>query len=532
MKAVFAAVAWIRSLSGWRAGLFAALAGGLGVFGHAPFHIWPAMMVAVWVLVLVLDGAVRRDNHLAAGFWRGWAFGFGHFLGGMFWVGNAFLVDADKFAALMPFAVSALPAGLALFWGAAGAVVARFYRPDAGQAGLLAVAFGVAEWARGHLLTGLPWNLPAYVWRADGWIAQAASLIGPYGISLVTLWMFASALMVSRPAGRQMAAFAAVAALGLCAHGAWRLGQSTQLATGPVVAAGQGGFTQAEVWDPANTRRIVDTYLGLLDTPQVRAADIVIWPEGAFPFLLAEADEVVDALAARLGDRTLVVGAVRRELTPDGERLHNSMLVMDTSGGGPTWRALYDKHHLVPFGEYLPFRPVFALLGLDSMVSYGGDMTPGPGPSLLAVGLAPLADARICYEIVFPGFNDANRARAGWILNVSIDAWYGDLLGPDQHFAKARWRAVESGLPVVRAASGGWSAVIDPYGRVIAAHRSGAGYASARLPAALSPTLYSRYGGNAFAALCLILLGFALYTTISVDTGLRVQDQPRRKDIS
>jgi apolipoprotein N-acyltransferase len=179
--------------------------------------------------------------------------------------------------------------------------------------------------------------------------------------------------------------------------------------------------------------------------------------------------------------------------------------VLNRPGGALALHSAYDKHHLVPFGEDLPFRAFLSSLGIASLVAYGSDITPGPAPGLLDVPGAGFADPRVCYEIIFPGYNPVARGQAGWIVNVSVDAWYGDGLGPQQHFAQARWRAIETGLPLVRAASGGWSAIVDPYGRVVAQHSEGAGYAVARLPSPLDPSVYSLLAVSPGLVVCLLL---------------------------
>jgi len=499
----------------WLSGGCAMLLGALAVLGHAPFHIWPAFAVSICGLVLLLDGASQNKKRLRSAFWRGWAWGFGYFLAGMFWVGNAFLVDAEKFAALMPFAVTALPAAMGVYWGLAAVAAMFFWSPGAARLLTFAFCFGVSEYLRSHMFTGLPWNLPAYIWKPGEAISQTASLIGPYGLSLLTLWALATPVVLLAKGdrrGRPIALIAAgLLALGSYAFGSFQLQSAGPVSPmggkGPIIAAGQAGFSQKDVWDPANTMRIVETYLGLLETPEAQKADIVVWPEGAFPFLLLEEPFVLDQIQARLGARTLAVGSIRRDLLAGQPAYTNSLLVFDVEQGGLTTRSVYDKHHLVPFGEYLPLRPLFRALGIASLVSYDGEMSPGPEPTTLSLPKAPLADPRICYEIVFPSFNKQATGKAAWILNVSIDAWYGDLLGPDQHYAQARYRAIETGLPLVRSASGGWSAIVDRLGRPVAEHRAGAGYATARLPATVGPTLYARFGELAFG---ILMLGFGM----------------------
>jgi apolipoprotein N-acyltransferase len=480
------------------------------VFGHAPFHIWPAFGVSITGLFLLLDDAPKRLTPLRSGFFIAWSWAFGYFLAGMFWVGNAFLVDAQKFAAIMPIAVTALPAGLAVFWGLAGIGYTQFWRGDSSRLLLFAVTFALAEFARGHLLTGLPWNLPAYIWKPGGWISQVSALIGPYGLSLGTLLVLAlPGLCMDRARPKVVGLLVlglAVLALGF---GAWRVNSAGSVnpmaGKGPIISAGQGGFTQKEVWDPANASRVTQTYLDLLNDPRAQRADMVIWPEGAFPYLLMEQPEVIGEIDARLGDRTLITGAIRRESRGQKDNYWNSIFVFDKSRGEVAVQGSYDKYHLVPFGEYLPLRPFFKALAIKG---------------------APPADPRVCYEIIFPNFNPKAAGQAGWILNVSIDAWYGDLLGPDQHYAQARARAIETGMPLVRAASGGWSAIVDRYGRPLAQHQKGAGYAVARLPLDAATTLYGKYGEVFFGLFGAFLFVLCLFLRHKgVDFNNRLEDE-------
>jgi apolipoprotein N-acyltransferase len=506
-------IAGVQARRGFIGFLIAALLGALGVLGHAPFHIWPAFALSICGLFVLMDGATARPRPMWSGFAITWSWAFGYFFAGMFWVGSAFLVDAEKFALLMPFAVTALPAGLAIFMGLGGALAARFWRTDTTRLIVFAIAISLAEFARGHLLTGLPWNLPAYIWKPGGIISQSSAVIGPYGLSLITLFVLASPVILFADKGKGFwkTTITSVAILSfvIAAFGAVRLNGASKLdpmrGTGPIISAGQGGFSQKEVWDPANAMRVSQTYLDILTRPDAQTSDIIVWPEGAFPYLLLEQPDLLAAIQERLGNRTLVLGSVRRTPSPQGDIYANSMLVFDRDGGELTLRDTYDKHHLVPFGEYLPLRPIFKALGIASLVSYDGEMTPGPAPATLGVRGAPLADPRVCYEIVFPGFNPKAAGKAGWILNVSIDAWYGDLLGPDQHYAQARARAIETGMPLVRAASGGWSAIVDRYGRALAEHPRGAGYARARLPLDAKPTIYGRFGDQIFLYLLISL---------------------------
>jgi apolipoprotein N-acyltransferase len=526
-----AIVAGFQARRGFVGFVIAAVLGALGVLGHAPFHVWPAYAVSICGFLLLMDGAAARPKPMLAGFGVAWSWAFGYFLAGMFWVGNAFLVDADKFAMLMPFAVTALPAGLAIFTGLGGALAARFWRGDATRLIIFAVAISLSEFARGHLLTGLPWNLPAYIWRPGDVISQTAALIGPYGLTLLTLFVLASPVAVlsasSKSYRRAIVGSAIAISLAVIAFGVIRLNAAGPInamaGKGPLISAGQGGFSQKEVWDPANATRVGQTYLDLLANPDALKSDIVIWPEATFPFLALEQPDLLAAIQERLGDRTLVFGSIRRTPSSQGDVYANSLLIFDNGDTAErrslSLRGAYDKYHLVPFGEYLPFRPIFKAFGIASLVAYDGEMTPGPRPSTIALRGAPLIDPRICYEAVFPSFNPKAASNAGWILNISIDAWFGDRLGPDQFYAQARARAIETGMPMVRAASGGWSAIVDRYGRPLAEHRDGAGYAIARLPLDVATTTYGRVGNNTFLYLLICSIVVIIITRKKILTS-------------
>lgn len=487
-------------VTGWQAGLASSLLGALAVLGFAPFFLWPVFALSVLLLAVLLDSSARRSREqgwklgraLRSVAWRGWCFGAGNTLAGMTWVASAFLVDAEQFAALIPLALAALAGGLGLFW----AMSAMFYRlcwsPTGWRVLAFAGAYGAAELARGHWFTGLPWNLPAYVFEAGGLVSQSGALVGAYGVSALAVLVFAAPLAWRARGGRFVIAIAVALTGGSLAYGAWRLQEAgapgtRAAANAPVIAAGQAGFTQAEVWDPANAVRIVTSHLTLLERPEAKDATVVVWPESAMPVILLQEPGVLEAINDRLAGRTLVTGTLRADDAGFHEgqprrQFYNSMVSIVQENGALRLGGLHDKHHLVPFGEYVPFADLLSRVGLQSLASVVGGISPGPEPGTLAIPGAPLADPRVCYEIIFPDFNRPAAKTAGWIVNVSVDAWYGDGLGPDQHYALARWRAIETGLPLVRAASGGWSAVIDPWGRALAEHRQGAGYAVAKLP--------------------------------------------------
>jgi apolipoprotein N-acyltransferase len=508
-----AAPAWA-----WSAGVLAA--GGLTGLAFAPFHVAPAFLVGLAVLIAALGDAQGRLRPVRAGFWRGWLFAFGMFLAGLNWVANAFFVDPEKFAALAIPALLALPGGLALFWGVAGALAVRIGGRGAGFACLVAGLAGLAELARSHVLTGFPWNLPGHIWPAGGAMSQTAALIGAHGLSMLTLAAFALlaagvlAALARRPARAIAAPVVAGGALlgAVAGFGIWRLAQPAPGPDGPVVAVVEAGYTQAQKWDPANALPITRTYLDLLDAPQARDAALIVWPEGALPYLMLDQPEVMTAIEARLGGRVLATGLAREDSGPEGRRLYNSLAIFARDARGFHIAGLYDKMHLVPFGEYVPFGAVFDALGLRSLVSYGTDFTPGPSPrvALRVPGIGPAAPL-ICYEAIFPGAPVRGADGPRWLLNVSVDAWFGTFAGPAQHFNQARYRAIEEGRPLVRSASGGTSAIVDARGRVLASVSGAAGVAAHRLPAAeMNAPPFVRFGVTGAALILFALLASGL----------------------
>lgn len=290
--------------------------------------------------------------------------------------------------------------------------------------------------------------------------------------------------------------------------GVYRLESSKSFApapTAPIIAVGQGGYSQRDLWIDGNQTKVAQTYLNLLESSEAKAANVIIWPEGAFPFLPLEEAGFMGALNQKLGTRTLIFGAVRREPNmQDKDKYFNSMAILHGADNYPKILGLYDKFHLVPFGEYLPFRRVFDVFGMTSLVATGDAFTPSKAPQILNVKGLPLIDPRICYEIIFPHFQKPNSSRADWIINISVDAWYGDLLGPDQHYNQARWRAIEEGLPMVRAASGGWSSITDSFGRPVVQTRQGNKLISANLPSTVPAGIYFNYGEKLFAIFCIL----------------------------
>jgi apolipoprotein N-acyltransferase len=515
----------VARLKGWPRVGVATAAGGVSALALAPFNVFPLLWATIPVFIWLIDGAARGDGRgggrvVVAGAAVGWCFGFGYFLGGLWWIGAAFLVDADQFAWLMPIAVVILPAGLALFWGLGAAVAALFWRSGWSRVVIFAGALAVAEWLRGHVLTGFPWNAFGYALTPSPVMMQSAAVVGLWGLTLAALIIFAApaALIPSIPtAERGARAFALFGAALFAAHlgfGAVRLAGAEDSGGGPTVRIVQPALDQSEKWQVENPDEIVVRYLELSRAasetrPDLDGVTVLVWPESAFPFLLADRPDVLSAIADLLPDgTTLITGAVRAdERAHDSLDAFNSVLVIDDQG---TVAAAYDKVHLVPFGEYLPLRRLFDRLGIRQLIAIPEGFSAGATRLTLTLPGTPPFAPLICYEIIFPGAVLATGLRPGWILNLTNDTWFGETPGPYQHFLQGRVRAVEEGLPLVRAANSGISGIVDSHGRVVDSLSLGtAGIIDGNIPKAVALTLYTRVGDWLFWGFLLILMAIA-----------------------
>jgi len=516
---------------GWRRRLIAFSAGAVGALALAPINFWPAMIVPMAVAVWLIDGSSQADPRgalvsrpLGAAFAVGWWWGFGYFVAGLWWLGAAFLIEADQFAWALPFGVLALPAGLAFFPAIGFALARALWSPGPPRVLALVVGLGASEWLRAVVLTGFPWNEIGMTLGGILILAQGASLVGLHGLTLAAIAIFAApaTLIDERRGGwRSSPTFLGLIALAIIAlFGAWRLSAPADGAVaGAKLRIMQPDIGQGAEFRPENKDAIMHRYLDLSDratsptTTGVADVTHLIWPESAFPFLLARDPEALHQIADLLhGGATLITGAARAERGPDDARTRyfNSIQVVDRRGA---LADRYDKTRLVPFGEYLPLRGLFDKIGVTQFVHIPGGFDPGAGSRLLHIAGLPDAWPMVCYEAIFPdelgALFGARDSRPGWILNLTDDVWFGRTAGPYQHFVEARLRAIEQGLPLVRAANSGISAVVDGLGRQIAELPLGAeGVLDAPLPVARPPTLFARYGALGPALIwlaCLIL---------------------------
>ena len=451
------------------------------------------LLLGYAALVLLLDGAASGRHRLRAPFFTGWAFGFGQFLLGLYWVGYAFLVDADAHAWQIPFVAVLLPGGLALFPALAALAYARFRPEGIARIFLFTFLFAAAEFFRGNVLTGFPWNIAAYGWGASFAVLQSASIIGAYGLSLLTL-LFGASLALIPERKRSLPAVMTILFLALWAGGQARLAYADDATVeGVRLRIVQPDVPQSEKYLP---QFVLRNWQRLIDLSRVRAGirpTHIIWPEAAPPFVLTNeplAQMQIGELTA--GHTALLTGAVRVDNRPDGGRaLYNSFYVFAPDGRRV---ATYDKFHLVPFGEYMPLQDIMDAWGLTKVTGGVGGFAAGAGPRTFDIPGAPPASVLICYEIIFPGEVEG-ATRPQWLVNVTDDSWFGPGAGPLQHLLTARVRAIEEGLPIARAANTGISAMIDAYGRVRAQLSLGAqGALDTPLPIALRDTFFVRFG--------------------------------------
>jgi len=494
----------------WRDRLLALGAGAAAALAHPPFGFLPGLFGYALLLYLT-----HRSAGVRQAFFRGWLTGAAYFAISTWWVAEAFFVDMRQ-AWMAPFAVFFLAGGLALFWGAAAALY-RWLRPQ-GVLRVLVFAGALAgfEWLRGHVLTGFPWDLPGETWRAGSAPSQLASVVGAYGLTWITVAIAASLALVRDGRRGLIAVGVAVVALaGLYGYGSYRLSNAVQGA-GPLVRIVQPMVRQSAKYDPELFAEIVGKYVRLTQTPAVRMPDIVIWPEGAIPAAindyLSPGSWTLEAIHGALTPgQTLLVGAYRIEAGREAALYYNSLVALSAEPQGLTATAIYDKHRLVPFGEYMPMDKIMSRFGVKQMVHVGEGFTPALPPDPITPVGAPPLQPLICYESLFPGFTREGARRSGitpaWIVNISNDAWFGVTSGPRQHLNLASYRAIEEGLPMARATPTGVSAMIDAYGRVLPGKSldlGQAGVIDANLPPPAPTTLYRRWGEWPFALMMLL----------------------------
>ena len=464
--------------SGWPVRALAALAGGVAALALPPFGAWPLRFPA-FALVCAL---IARAPEARAAAWLGWCAGAGWFGVSMHWIVQPFFVDAATHGWMAPFAILLMAGGLALFWAVAAWLAARLCAAGPARALVFCGLLVLSEALRGRVFSGLPWAQPGHGLIGTDALALAA-MGGPMALTLVVLGLAAAAaaLYLWRGVGAAVLPLAAGLVVGLIPM----MGPSPA-PLAPMIRVVQINAPQDLKWDPDMIPVFFDRGVALTATGG--PADLVIWPETSLPTILRQSDEARARIARAARGADVLIGGQRYA----GIQPRNILAHLGDTGAVVQ---VYDKHHLVPFGEYMPLRGVADDLGLAGLAQrLAGGYHPGEGPGLMDLGPLGRAFPMICYEAIFPHYI-GQVARPDWMVQVTNDAWFGSFAMPHQHLALARLRAAEQGLPLIRAANTGISAVIDARGRVVEALPMDVdGVIDAALPAALPPTLYARTG--------------------------------------
>lgn len=486
-----------RLAHGWPALAAAVLAGALAAFAQAPYGLTLAMPAG---MVLAIWLSTRRATARQAGI-TGWAFGLGYFMHALQWIVSPFMVDVARHGWMAPFALVFLAGGLALFWGAAFWMARRLSATS--MPWPLILTLPAVEMLRAYVFTGFPWAAPAQA-LVDVWAGQALAWIGPHGMNMALVAMAILAASFGVVGRLPKVLRAALLVLGVTSV-VLPSNRPDAALTDHTVRLVQPNAAQRDKWNPEQIPVFFDRHLRLTSALPLDAGpapDLVLWSETAIPWVLDRAGTALSQIAQAGGKATVALGVQRR----DAQNYYNSMIVLGPQGAVAQ---TYDKHHLVPFGEYMPFAGLMTRIGVFGLAQRAqAGYAAGPGPTLLDFGPLGKALPLICYEAVFAHGVNAAPERPDFLVQITNDAWFGKAAGPRQHLAQARMRAIEQGLPLARSANTGISAMIDPYGRVLnALPLNQSGFVDARLPAPLAPTLYSRTGD--LPVLLVLLAGLA-----------------------
>jgi apolipoprotein N-acyltransferase len=487
-------------LTGWRRNTALLICGALGTLTLPPFFLFPLIILAFAGLFLLLTSAPTAKR----GFWDGWWWGMGFYTTGLYWLCIALLTDPDKFAWLLPFALLAVPAALSIYTGIACLITQCLGLKSLSGIFVFSVIWTLVEFARGHFLGGFPWNIEGYSLAHSDATLQLASLVGAYGLTWFVVWLGTlPAALVDGFTKKKKAAFVLALAYGFlilgAAWGGWRLAVYDQLPEKERFVAGvklrlvQPNIAQELRWDPKTQAQGLHEHIRMTQLPGLENITHVIWPETAVSYIIKPDTPLTTVLGHTIPPSALLItGGIRSDDTAPKWTVYNSIVAIDHQG---KIIGIYDKSKLVPFGEFLPLRQFLPKI-LTTPVG-DTDFSRGPGPVTVSWGglnISPL----ICYEVIFPeqAIDPAHRPQV--LLNVTNDAWFGLSTGPYQHFTMARMRAAEQGIPLIRAANTGISAVIDSFGRVVSKLDLGTqGILDEKLPSVQTdPTIYSSYGNG------------------------------------
>lgn len=488
---------WLKDVTGFKKYLTLFALGALMTLTLPPIGIFPLLLISIPAFITIAQSASTRVQS----FFAGWAFGAGFFVFGLYWISAALFVDIQQWKWVLPLSLIVGPVVLSLFWGFIPLLAHGFREHKIPHALVIVITWGLIEWIRGHVLTGFPWNLAGYTWHHAPAIMQASALMGIYGLTLLTVFFAALPVYAS---DKKLMRFSLSLFIGLAIFGLIRMNQHPLTQNKDyTLRLVQANIPQMTKWNPDEDWRNIEKH-AMLSTAATPAT-FVVWPETAVTSDLSLFPDIANYIGMKLPDDSIgVLGNLR--ITYDDQRrdhYHNSVIAMDTKG---KVLAAYNKFHLVPFGEYIPFRQTLNMTPIALSIARIGDFTPGDGNKTLRVAGLPAFSPLVCYEGIFPHEVIDQNDRPEWMVNVTNDGWYGKTAGPHQHLEIVRVRAIEEGLPLARAANTGISAVVDPLGRIIGSLALGTeGTLDTILPAPLPPTLYARLGDNVFfVMLCLI----------------------------
>lgn len=527
-------VSRICNLRGWKRQFFAMICGGIASFSLAPYYLLPVCFIAFPVLVLLMDGIStipELKTRLSNAMLTCWSFGFGYFVLSLWWLSNAMLVDPVGFAWAIPFAIFGLPAYLAIYWGFAGFIAITIWKKGASRFFSLAFAIGVGEYLRSTLLTGFPWASIGYTIMPIPLLMQSDAVVGLYAMNALAVLLYSIPTVFMTSERKTVALIIGMALL--CAHIGFGIYRLHDLA--PVdhynnsnrwVRLIQPSVKQDEKLDNEVRLSTFQTNLELSSSKPAgitREPDFIVWPETSLPYILDYVPEVAMQIASILKPQQwAIIGAVRTEqLSQESDRRYfNTIEVINSDG---TVIDHSDKLHLVPFGEYLPYQNLFDIIGLRGLADVAGGYTAATERKTVKMPNNFVYLPMICYEAIFPDGMNYEGATPQAILNVTNDAWFGSTPGPYQHFDQARLRAVELGIPLIRAANNGISAVVDPYGRIVASLGLNAiNFLDAPVPEPIVPIWNNGPKiFHAFLVFCVILM---LSITLGRSNGLRSID--------
>lgn len=513
---------WLRQISaleGTPRNAIAFMFGVAATMTLPPFGVFILLLMAYGGLFALVSKAPTRRRAFADGWWWGW----GYYLTGLYWFTIAMTTDMDAFGWMIPFALFGVTAFVALY--PALACLCFYMLPQKGTIRrilIFSILWTVFEYARGHLLSGFPWNIPGNAFAFSDTGLQLAPIFGAYGLSFwaVLLGSSIAAIGDDRVSYDRSVGFVVLvwlAFVGGMSYGEHRLDladrvpEEERYVPDVMLRLVQPNVRQSNKWDPAHQMEVLQTLIQMTQSSGLSQVTHVIWPESAIPYVIRPGTPLMHVLGSALPEKGyLITGALRMDGDKKDWQIWNSLLMLNHEG---TVLGTYDKVRLVPFGEFLPFRRWIP----DALLTPVGDRDFSQGPGLVNLGWDGLPTVRpmICYEVIFPSWGRTLESRdsAGeskrpdWFLNVTNDAWFGKSTGPYQHFGMARMRAAEYGIPLVRVANTGISAVIDPYGRVESQLGLGQkGVLDVKLPKATENTPYRRYKDLFFNALIIIAL--------------------------